>query len=356
MGLFDNMLGADESLFRDTVALDYDYIPKLIPHREKEQHHIANCIKPLFQKRNGKNLFLFGPSGVGKTVACKHLSQELDETTEEIVLIYVNCWQKNTTYKIMLELCDMLGYKFTQNKKSNELFKVVKDFLNKKSIVFCFDEIDKVSELDFLYTILEEVYRKTIILISNNKDWIFGLEPRLKSRLITESLEFKPYNEAETRDILKERMRYAFVPGVFDDEAFELIAKRTAQLEDIRSGLYLMREAGNLAEDESSRKIGIKHVQGAVKKLDEFSIKKSDDLEEETHFILNLVKANNNLKIGDLFNIYQKEGGKSSYKTFQRKIAKLEKGKFVTLEKKTGGAEGSTTIVNYSRLKKLDEF
>jgi len=356
MSIFDNMLGSEESLFRDTVALDYDYIPKLIPHREKEQKYAANCIKPLFSKRNGKNLLIHGLSGVGKTVACRHIFQELEEKSDSIIPIYVNCWQKNTTYKIMLELCSQLGYKFTQNKKSDELFKIVRDQLNKKSVVFCFDEIDKAEDLDFLYGILEEVYRKTILMITNHKDWIFNLDSRLKSRLIAETLHFKPYNDAETKDILKQRMQYAFVPGVFSDDAFELIVKKTAELEDIRSGLYLMKEAGNLAEDESSKKITIKHVQEAIKKLDDFSIKKSTDLDEEAHALLDLIKANSGLRIGELFEIYQKQGGKSSYKTFQRKIDKLGKGKFISLEKITGGKEGNTTIVKYSKVKTLSEF
>ncbi len=356
MGIFDNMLGSEESLFRDTVALDYDYIPKLIPHRENEQHYIASCIKPLFSKRNGKNLLIYGSSGVGKTVACKHIFQELEEKTDSVIPIYVNCWQKNTTYKIMLELCDQLEYRFTQNKKSNELFKVIKEQLNKKSVVFCFDEIDKAEDLDFLYSILEEIYRKTILMITNHKDWIFNLDSRLKSRLIAETLHFRPYSEAETRDILKQRMQYAFVPGVWQDDAFELVVKKTAELEDIRSGLYLMREAGNLAEDESSKKITIKHVQNAIKKLDDFSIKKSTDLDDELHALLDLIKVNSGLKIGELFTIYQKQGGKSSYKTFQRKIDKLEKGRFVSLEKITGGKEGTTTIVRYSKVKTLSEF
>ena len=56
MGLFKDMLKSDESLFRDEIALDYDFLPKLLPYREKEQFYLANCIKPLLQKRNGKNL------------------------------------------------------------------------------------------------------------------------------------------------------------------------------------------------------------------------------------------------------------------------------------------------------------
>ena len=78
MGLFEGMLGDGESLFRDPVALDYDYMPKVIRGREEEQKRIASCIKPLDQKRNGTNIVLFGPSGIGKTVVCKHMLRLVD--------------------------------------------------------------------------------------------------------------------------------------------------------------------------------------------------------------------------------------------------------------------------------------
>ena len=69
MGLFDDMLKDNESLFINEIALDYDFKPKNIPHREGQQQHIAACIKPLFQKRNGSNLIIHGLPGIGKNSA-----------------------------------------------------------------------------------------------------------------------------------------------------------------------------------------------------------------------------------------------------------------------------------------------
>ena len=77
MSLFKDMLKDSETLFKNSIALDYDYIPKLIPYRENQQHFIANCIKPLFQNRNGRNCIVFGPPGIGKTVALRHVLQDL---------------------------------------------------------------------------------------------------------------------------------------------------------------------------------------------------------------------------------------------------------------------------------------
>ena len=356
MGIFDNMLNSDESLFRDMVALDYDFLPKLIPYRETEQKYMATCIKPLFQKRNGKNLFIYGAPGIGKTAATKHVLRDLEDETDDVIPIFINCWQKNTTYKILIDICNQLEYKFTHNKKTNELMKIVKDFLNKRSVVFVFDEVDKLDDFDFLYMILEEIYRKTILMITNYRSWLVELDERIKSRLIPELLAFKPYNPEETKGILKQRLEYAFVPEVWQDDAFNLVAKKSAELKDVRSGLYLMKEAGNEAENKASKKIALEHVKSAISKFDEFKIKSSQDLRDETKKILELIKNNDGKKIGDLFRIYKKKDGEMSYRTFQRKIKRLEEGKFISVKKTTGGDTGTTTIIYYTKSKKLTDF
>jgi cell division control protein 6 len=356
MSIFKEMLKAGESLFRDEIALDYDYLPKLLPYREKEQFYIAGCIKPLLQKRSGKNLFIHGAPGIGKTAATRYILRDLENETDQVIPMYINCWKKNTTYKIILEICDILGYKFTQNKKTDELFKIAKDMLNKKSAVFVFDEADKLEDFDFLYLLLEEIFRKTIILITNFKNWILNLDERIRSRLTAEIIEFKPYNPEETRGIMKKRMSYAFVPGVWEEEAFELAAKRTIEISDIRSGLYLLKESALAAENKASRKIAAEHVKEAIAKLDDFSIKEKSSLDQESRNILELIKNNSHKKIGELYKIYQRYNGALSYKSFQRKIDSLQKNKFISVEKTEGGLEGNTTIVKYSEDKKLTDF
>jgi archaeal cell division control protein 6 len=355
MGIFQNMLKDNESVFADAVALDYDYVPKLMPYRENEQFKIASCIKPLFAERNGKNVFVYGKPGIGKTLAVKHILKELEDETDYIIPIYVNCWQKNTSYKVLLEICDILGYKFTQNKKTEELFNIIKEMLNKKAAVIVLDEVDKSEELDVIYTFIEQIYRKTIIMITNFKLWIENLDLRVQSRLTPELIEFKPYNSKETKGILQNRMKYGFQPGVWKDDAFDKIIIKTTELEDIRSGLYLMKEAGNSAEDRSSRFVEISDVDIAIKKMDDFTIKKSTDLDEESRKILNIAKENSGMKIGEMFKLYEKFGGKMTYKTFQRKIDKLAKSNFILAEKISGGKDGKTTIIKNPQ-KGLDEF
>ncbi|MHA2022562.1 MAG: hypothetical protein ACTSWQ_02760, partial [Candidatus Thorarchaeota archaeon] len=103
--------------------------------------------------------------------------------------------------------------------------------------------------------------------------------------------------------------------------------------------------------------ISVEDVKNAMKKLEEYSIKNSADLDPEARMILGVVKSNSGKRIGDLFKLYQKKGGRSAYKTFQRKIDKLHNGKFISVQKTQGGAEGNTSIISYNEGgKKLTDY
>lgn len=359
MSIFDEILHESESVFLNELALDYEFIPKIIPYRENQQKHIATCMAPLFQEHNGRNIIVFGPPGVGKTVATKHILNDIEERTDDIVPIYINCWQNNTSYKITLALCEAIGYKFTHNKNTGELFDIVSKVLNKKSTVFVFDEIDKAEDTDFLYLILQKIHTKSVVLLTNFKDWIADIDMRIRSRLIPELLEFKPYNKEEVRGIIKQRVGLAFVEGVWEADALNMIVDQTFEAKDLRIGLYYLAEAGRKAEEESARKITVEHVEQAVEKQNEFKIKNIDDLSKDAQEILGVIKHQKEpMKIGELFKKFQTATDSDiSYKTFTRKIHKLQEGKYIKVKKLEGGAMGNTKLISYnSQDKTLDDF
>ncbi|RME52065.1 AAA family ATPase [Candidatus Woesearchaeota archaeon] len=349
MGLFAS--GAGASLIRNEAALDFEFVPKILPFRESEQRRIVQAIKPLLAGRTGRNVCVFGAPGIGKTAAAKHVLRDLEEETDEVHVAYVNCWQHNTSFKIYVDICEQLGFQFTHNKNTQELFKVIERIVNKKAGVFVFDEVDKAEDFDFLYTLLEGIYKKTLVLITNYKEWVVNVDDRIRSRLMPEMVEFRKYNVNETRDILRQRVGYAFAEGVFTDEALGKVAAKAFELGDIRTGLFLLREAAMQAEEAGASKVLPEHVLAAQAKLDEFTAKSKEVLEEESKAILELVQKNSGLRIGDLFKKYQEEGGKASYKTFQRRIAMLGENHYVSV-KKQKGAGGNTTIVE----RKLTEY
>jgi cell division control protein 6 len=356
MGLRD--LPAGESLFKNEDSLDPEWLPKNLPFRETQHHQIANCIKPLLQSRTGRNCIISGAPGIGKTAAVKLVLKELEDNPDvnapDIYVLYVNCWQKNTTYKIFVDFCEQLGYKFTQNKNTEDLFKIIQNIVNKKAAVFAFDEVDKVEDVDFLYHIYTDILKKTMLMITNHPQWYADVDERIRSRLIPEKIDFQQYSREEISGILKHRREAAFSSNKWDEAAFDVIVDRTAAMGDIRMGLHLLREAGMAAEDESSRKITTAHAERALQKLSNFTVKPAEALSEDARVILQLVKSQSG-KIGDLFKTYQEQGGTGTYKTFQRRIETLEKGGFVDTKKVVGGKEGTTTIVS-TKNKSLDDF
>src|SRR3989344_973951 len=209
MAMFKDILTSNESLFTNDMALDVEYTPPIIKFRENQQQYVATCIKPLLLKRNGKNLFVTGKPGIGKTVAVKHILNELNKETDEVNTIYINCWKKNTAFKVVNDMCEQLGYKWAYNKRTEEILAEVLRLINKKSAVVVLDEVDKLEDQDLIYTLLEDIYRRSLILITNYEDCLEKIDSRIISRLTPETLKFNAYNKIETKEILKQRVFYA---------------------------------------------------------------------------------------------------------------------------------------------------
>jgi len=348
-----DFLFGNESIFINDAALDYNFIPQILIHRENQQAYIGNSIKLLEHGRNGRNLFIHGSPGIGKTLATKYVLKQVEENTEEIFPIYINCWKHDTSYKILLEICSLLGYKFTQYKATDQLMKDIKPSLNKKSIILCLDEIDKLQDFSILYFFIEDIFKRSLIFITNEKNWINEIDARLKSRMYADNLEFKPYNYNEILEILKQRIEYAFVKNAFDHICLEEIAKKTHELNDVRSGIFLLKESGDIAEARSSKKINLDDVKKAIDKLQEFKVKEDDELNNEQNEILELVKKFSGNSVKDLFLRYKKG---ISYRTFKRRLDELKEAKLITLEEKSLGAQGKVTYAYFGLDKKLVEF
>jgi cell division control protein 6 len=353
MNLFDNTLKGEESLFLDLNVLDYDYLPHIIKFRENQQQYIAECIKPLLQNKNGKNLLITGTPGIGKTAAAKFVLRELEEKglSDDIFVIFVNCWKKDTTHKVVLEICDHLKYRFTMGKHTDDLIKDIIKLLNKKPVVFVFDEIDKLEDMQVLYVLLEDIYKKTILLITNSNSFLANLDNRVRSRLMPEILEFKPYSLVETEGILRQRVDYAFAKNVFDEKALKLISNKTYEKRDIRFGLHLLRESGDIAENASSKVITENHCKKAIEKINGVSI---ENIKENKEVILNLIKENSGKTCNELHEIYSKNGGTQSYRTFSRKVSDLVSQGLVS-RKDTQLGTGKSSILEF-KTKTLDEF
>ncbi|MBN2330311.1 MAG: AAA family ATPase [Candidatus Aenigmarchaeota archaeon] len=263
----EDMLKDEESLFTSPGILDIDYLPRLMPFREEQQKYLASIIERL--PSLGTNILIHGPPGIGKTACIRWIFRELRESeSSETVPILINCWKDTDLQKMVLSLCGQLGIN-TSYRNPDELFSLVIHMLKSfGSVVLAFDEIDRTSDQTFLYQFVEELPHKCLFLISTKRDWLARLDTRVRSRLIPEMIEFRPYDMEQTRRILEERKKHAFVQNVWERDAFEIVAAKCYGNGDIRTGLALLKASGLAAEHAASRKIKTEHVKEAIKKLD----------------------------------------------------------------------------------------
>jgi cell division control protein 6 len=348
MTLFDDMLKDEESLFTDEHVLDFDYLPDLLPYRENQQGYIADCIKPLVAGRPGKNLFIHGAPGVGKTSCIRFVFEELKKSTDAIKPVYINCWKKPTTNAVLTEVASQLGSIGAHYKTNEELWaKVEKGLSRSKGVVIALDEIDKAKEQDFLYQILENIRAITVLMISNDKAFLANVDGRIRSRLTPEELEFPPYKLDEVRGILEERKNAAFVPGVWGEEAFGLVVDKTYEQGDMRVGLSLLRESGRAAESDASRRVTVEHAMRAKGKMVDFRMYGSGDLGEKEALVLSIIEENSGIETGELTEMLKKRAEPIADSSLRRIIQRLDKGGYIFREEVAAGYGKGKTMKHF---------
>lgn len=353
--MVSNFGSEEQSLFKNELALGFEFLPKKLMFRDSEMQSIVSAIKPLTHNHEGINLFMYGQPGLGKTAVVKAVLRDLQEAELDIepLGVYINCWKSNTSYKVALELASITDFYYIQNKSTADILQAVIELLNKKPVVIVLDEIDRLTDKEVLYHLLEDLYKKTIILIANDKSWIVNIDARIRSRLQAEELEFKRYNKQQIEGILKQRLDYAFIPNCWDKEAFNMVVESTIKTGDIRTGLFLLRHSALSAEYRNSNKVEVRDVKSSISKLSSFNINPVDILDRDEKLILELVKDKKQ-RIGDLFKNYKEKDGNLSYKSFQRKIQKLSERKYIHTERSHSG--GTTTLISKAINQRLENF
>jgi cell division control protein 6 len=286
MKFFENYM-ASESLFLDKKALQSTYTPKEIIHRDKEIKQLAEILAPTLRLERPSNAFVYGKTGTGKTLSTKYTTQQIKQLAETknlpIKIIYLNCKLKkiaDTEYRLIAQLARELGKEIPPTGlPTDEVYKIFYSTIDKEkqTVLLLLDEIDQLvkktgDEILYNLTRINEDLKNSqlsIIGISNSLTFVEDLDPRVKSSLSEEELVFPPYNALQIKDILKSRSDQAFKKGVLDQGLLEKCAAYAAREHgDARRALELLRVAAEIAERENSKKVEIKHIDEADKKIE----------------------------------------------------------------------------------------
>jgi len=267
----------ESRIFKDERVLNPEYLPELLPHREHQIERIANNISPASKGRPAQNTFIFGAPGNGKTASVKFIFRKFQEFSDRVKTIYINTWDYNTSHAILSKLVIDLGF-FVQRRglSKDEVIERLIEALKKtkKSLIVCLDEVDQLIKKDenALYDLLRlNQYVDNpigLVMISNYRDIFVNVEPRIKSSLDIEEIEFKPYTLQEMKDILLERCKEAFRPCVLQEGVILLCTNHAVNKGgDVRVGLECLRKSVRISEEENSDKIKVEHVKQILKQV-----------------------------------------------------------------------------------------
>lgn len=341
MGIFDQVIG-EKSVFRNEGILDYTYIPSKIQYRDNEQREIASSIKPLLFDRLPRNIYVYGPPGVGKTICTKLVLEDLKEYTSDLITCYVDLWSYRTTNAIYTEIARQMNMPFVSGRSSDFIAERIKERIDaKKGAVFVFDEVDKSREQMFLYDVLTNFNKVCVIVITNDPNYMMKVDQRVSSRLTPLYLEFKPYSRDEIKEILEERKKIAFLNGTISEEAFEPIIDETHKYKDIRLGLFLLSEAGKIADYNFSDVVKKEHSLDAIKRIGMFKSKTSTvGLNDEEKTILSIIGEKPGIPTSDLYKLYTEKKGSLSDRSLRRYLEKLTSLNMIDIKEVRGGIRG----------------
>lgn len=347
--IFDSF--SSTSIFRNKSVLQSNYSPESILHRDDQIKSIASILGPSIRGERVSNLFLYGKTGTGKTLAVQYVGNKLETRVKEmgkdhLRFLYVNCKLKkvsDTEYRIIAELIKSLGGKVpdTGLPTDSVYSKFIEMIDNKKQIiVLVLDEIDqavkKISD-NFIYSLTRlnsELKNAQISLIgiSNSLTFMDNLDPRVKSSLGEEEIVFPPYNALQLKDILKDRANVAFNEGCLEEGVIEKCAAYAAREHgDARRALDLLRVAGELAARDNSKKVTLNHIDQANQKIER---DKTLDIIESgtTQFQLvlySIILLDEKFKqgalfTGDVFEMYQELCEKTKHEVLtQRRVSDI---------------------------------
>ncbi|WP_305554791.1 orc1/cdc6 family replication initiation protein [Methanobrevibacter sp. V74] len=322
----ENFIGRSKknNIFKNKTPLDHRFLPDKLLHRDEQIRQIAKCWVDVLDGVTPSNVTLYGKTGTGKTATSKFAREQLLEfANNENVFVkieHIRCTDYTTEYQVIAELCNRLGRDvpnrgWTKAEVVNtfrNIFKRPSIRRGKLLLIVILDEIDILLDKDgdgILYT-LTRTDNVSVLSISNYLDFKNLIKSRVTSSLNDKEIVFPPYGADQLSDILSERAELSFKDNVLESDVIPLCSAMAAKEEgDARYALDLLKNAGELAFDESSKKVTSNHVRKAKDRIEHNKVSEilsTLPLQQQRllEAILNLTKKNEEITSGKLYETY----------------------------------------------------
>jgi len=286
--LFEDLL-RKPSLFKSEKKLENTYVPKKLPHREKELSLLSQLFLELIANPNSisRKILIVGRTGIGKTATIKLFGEMLINAAAKrsgiIKYIHINCRKERTSYKVLIKIVRALNNNFPKRGYSpQDLLDIIVDIINSQNLhlLVVLDElsylINKGGDLIYSLTrINDDSFSKeqhlSIIGIIRDMTCLSNLDVSTMSTLQRNIIYFKNYNREQLYDILKYRASISIKENVISDKLIETISDLVDQSGDIRYGLNLLWKATKIAENQNLKYITMEYIRLANQDIVPFS-------------------------------------------------------------------------------------
>ena len=337
MGIED-ILMYDESLFQNINAFDPDYMPQNYNFRDTQMEAMAISIRHEMIGGQPSNDIVLGSPATGKTTAIRKVFELVEKNTEKVVCVYINCQLHTTRFGIFSQIYKkMFGHVPPETGVPfSRIYDQIMQNLqkNNKSLVIALDDVNYLFQSKTANKVFYDMLRayeeypgvKTAIFaILSDLEFKYAFDKNVNSVFIPQEIHFPLYSYSEIEDILRDRAKAGFFPGVLPDDILEQIAMYTHENGDLRVGINLLKSCGNFAEANASREITQEHFDQAIESLVSINVAETlhalNDSEKELLKII--VEWDGVCRAGELAEMY-KQKTNSSYASFNRLLDKLE--------------------------------
>lgn len=302
------------SVFKDESKLDINYVPKELPHRDKELSLLSQLFLGVVKNPNSisRKVLITGKTGIGKTVTVKLFGKILKKVSEErnvnIKYVHINCRKERTSYKVLIKIIQLIDKRFPKRGfSSQDLLDILIDLLHSQNlhILVVLDELSYLinKHEDLIYSLtrinddtLKGDQRLSIIGIVREISCLNNLDNSTLSTLQRNIIKFNKYSKDQIFDILKYRAGISLKKNVLSDKMIQMISDMTFITDDIRYGLNILWRACKIADNKSLKYITAECIRLANQDLLPFST--LDILKymnsQKLAFLLGIIKALNN--------------------------------------------------------------
>ena len=264
--------------------------------RDTQLTNITQHLRVAISNERPPNLFLYGPSGTGKSLiinaVCENILELCESRDIRFGVIQMNCQNIGTLgsalYELVRKVAEDIGVPveipeqgIPNKKKWRELYRLINEHYD--TVVFILDELDMLvgrRDMDepafsrLLYQLSRAgstndiTARVSVTAITNDTKMMENVGSRALSSFTPEDVHFSDYDANQLREILWARQD-AFYENALSEDVVPLAAAFAAQTNgDARKGIDLLRTAGSLAERAGANQVQEQHIRKAQDKVE----------------------------------------------------------------------------------------